>query len=212
MIIPGIFEKDFEEIKNKVKLIDEVAPLIQIDFADGKLVDGQTFLDISKLEKIETKAEFDIHLMVSNPTDFVMKKVKNITKVCTQIEVNPHHIMGFIMMTKKVGYKIGLSIEYKTPTEILDQYVSKIDYVQFMTITPGGSGRPFNEETLKKISDFRAQYKQIPIQVDGGINEETLLKVLKAGANDAVMTSEIFWAQNPKEAFNKFKKIMEENL
>lgn len=71
MIIPAILEKDFNEVKRKIKLLDGIAEKIQIDIIDSTIVEGKTFTDIYKLNEIDSKAEFDIHLMVKNPLSYL---------------------------------------------------------------------------------------------------------------------------------------------
>ena len=79
MIIPGILEKDFMEVVNKIQLVQDFTTIIQIDIADGKLVKGETFLEIDRIAEIKTKAEIEIHLMVENPLQYLVKKINNIS-------------------------------------------------------------------------------------------------------------------------------------
>ena len=86
MIIPTILENSFEEIVKKLKIIHQDAPKIQIDVADEKFTDSETFMDVSKLDAIETSASLELDLMVRNPIPFLEKRVKNAEKVCFNIE------------------------------------------------------------------------------------------------------------------------------
>lgn len=204
MIIPTILEKDFNEIKRKIFLVDDTAEMIQIDFADNKLVRGETFLDIYRLDEINSKSPLDIHLMVVNPTEFVEKKLKKGVKVCTQVEVNPHFLGGFITMANDLGYKTGLSINADTDLKILDDYISMIDFVQFMAVVPGGQEHEFIERVLEKIQTFKKVYPKMRTQVDGGVNKERVEEFIKIGVDDLVIGHEIFNNESPRQALINF--------
>ncbi|HLB51479.1 hypothetical protein A3F07_02630 [candidate division WWE3 bacterium RIFCSPHIGHO2_12_FULL_38_15] len=206
MIIPGIFESDFEEIKRKIKLVDSAARLIQVDVADGELVDGKTFTDIYKLDGIDTMSKFDLDLMVQNPIKYLEKKVQKAEKISMLIDAE-EYIEKFIETAKKLKYKVGLSLRPSTPVEKIEEYLDELDYVQFFTIRPGGSGREFQIEVLEKLEKFRTDYPSVPFQVDGGVDKDYLPLVLEAGAIDAVITSHIFNTQNPKEALEYFMGV-----
>jgi ribulose-phosphate 3-epimerase len=205
MIIPAIFEKDFNTVEQKIRLVEDEAKLVQIDIADGKQVDGLTFLDINKLNEIKTKSSLEIHLMVENPLKFLEKKVKNVTKICTQIEVSSN-IDDFITKARGRGYKVGLSLNPETPLNSLDPYLYKLDFVQLMTIKPGSQGRELQKSVLKKIVEFKQKNPDTPVQADGGINEENLLMVLNTGVDNLVIGSGIFGKEEKKKVY-KIKKI-----
>lgn len=192
MIIPAIMEIELEEIQRKIRLVETLAETIQIDIADGKLVDGTTFLDMALLSSIESQCPLEVHLMVINPTHFVEKSPKNINSIVSQVEAPG--IADFVREAKARGLMVGLSVNNTTDWHAVVPYIMRIDFVQFMTIAAGGQGRPFDESVLSKISDFKAEYPWITIQADGGIDKENLAKVLKAGADNAVIGSEIFHA------------------
>lgn len=210
MIIPAILEQDIEEVKRKVEVVEEVANLIHVDVADGKQVKGTTLLDFSGLDDFETSCVFEIHLMVQNPLDFLEPKLKRVIKICSQIEVAAHTTKSFVAQAKKLGYKVGLSLKEETPLTQLTPYLKDIDYVQLLSIEPGAQGRPFDPKVVDKIKHLRKDHPHLYIQVDGGIDEEHLMKILKAGANGAVIGSHIFESPSPQEAVQKFKKLNEE--
>ncbi|HSX39298.1 MAG TPA: hypothetical protein VLI92_01785 [Candidatus Saccharimonadales bacterium] len=211
MIVPAILETDFEEIRTKILQVENVATLVHIDVADGKFVDSTTCMDISGLDDIETSCAFEIHFMVNDPCKFVEKRVRKVIKVCTQIELNSHHIDMFIQKAKKLAYKVGLSLKEETLVTELKPYLDQIDYVQFVSVIPGKQGRPFDEHVVNKIKELHKTHPHMYIQVDGGLDEKNLLKILKAGAKGAVIGSHIFASADPAEAVQKYKKV-EENF
>lgn len=209
MIIPGILEIDFEEIKDKVNLIDKEAKVIQIDVADGVLVNNKTFQNVEKLDDIDTKATFELHLMVESPHEFMEKKIEKVSKAIAHIEARNIH--EFIAQAMEHKYKIGLCINPETPTRELRPFLSNIDYVQFMGIVPGAQGRSFKPEVLEKIVEFRDSNPDVHTQIDGGVGKNQLAKVLKAGVDDIVIGSTIFTAESPVEMLKELQRQVEEH-
>lgn len=207
MIIPAILEKDFEEVKRKVELVRDIAGLIQIDIADGLQVNGKTCLELKKIETLDThKAQIELHLMVKNPLQFLPNKTPHITKICTQIE-NIDCVDEFISRAKKQGYKVGLSLNSDTPIGKLNPYITKIDFVQFMTVEPGTQGSKYLDET-NKIKAFKKLYPQMPTQVDGGVTENNIHDIVRLGIDHVVVGSAIFNSKNVQEKFEELSKKM----
>ncbi len=202
MIIPAIYEKDFNTVITEIKAVDGVASLIQIDISDGKFVKNKTFDGIKRLDSIETPANFELHLMVTDPLDYVGEKLNKVTRICAHVEAND--VEKFIAKSKDLGYKVGLSINPETPLEDVAPFVESIDYVQFMTVIPGAQGNKFEIKVLDKIAIFKQTAPHIPIQVDGGIDEETLTRVLEAGVENVAVGSQIY--QTPKESLEHFEQ------
>ena len=207
MIIPGILEKTFEKVKKEVAAVDSVAKLVQIDICDGKFVHEKTFLAVERLDEIETPAEFELHLMVEAPLKFLSKKLKKVTRVILHVETSG--AASFVEMAKTLGYKVGVAINPQTKLEALAPFMGKVDFVQFMTVVPGAQGRDFSSEVLDKITIFRQTAPKVPVQVDGGIDEETLAMVIEAGAKDVVIGSQIF--QSPAESLKTFEERAKES-
>src|SRR3989344_3085593 len=201
MIIPGILEKDYNEIVRKINLIDNEADVIQIDLVDGSSFEGETYTDINKLDEIDTDSSLEIHFLVKEPGKYLNKKFKRVGRVVSQIEAQ--NIEDFINNADKLGYEVGLSLGLDTPLTAILPYVGKIDYAQFMTVLPGGQGRDFHAEVLDKIRKFKKLYPKTRVQVDGGINNENLAEVIKAGADDVVIGSGIFGIKKIVRKINK---------
>jgi len=203
MIIPGILEQNFDEVIRKVGLVDKLVQIIQIDIADGILVDGKTFSELERLDEIDTEASFDLHLMVLHPINYLKSKIQKVKSVCIHIEADGE-VPIFIQKAKEMGYEVGISLNPETDLSGVIPYLHQISYVQFMTVHPGKQGREFEEGVFGKIVEFRRRYEHIKTQVDGGINEETLKHVLNVGVDNVVIGSEIFGAKDPTWALKNF--------
>lgn len=215
MIIPVILEPTFEKAAEKIKLIEDVAPIIQIDIADNKLVDGKTFQEIERLDSLKTKAELQLHFMVQNPVDFLKRnrkfipfttvKIKNVSTVFTQL-VDSVQTETFFKLAKKLGYKTGISINTDQDNILIEPYLDEIDFAQFMSIIPGKQGNAFIPAVLAKITDFKKAHPSVTTQIDGGVNDTTLLQVLQTKVDNVTIGSAIFNSENPQEKYLEFSK------
>ena len=207
MVIPGIFEETTEQAAQEIVLIGNLATKIQLDIADGLMVDGKTFLDLSFLFDLQIKAEIQLHLMVQKPESFLIALPPVIKDVCAQAEAfmyNPICMESYNDVLKAKNIRVGLSFNPQTPFEDFEDCIKQCDYVQFMTINPGAQGRPFLMESLDKIARFKEKYPNVRLQVDGGISTETMRMVVKAGADDVVVGSQIFRSSNPAQTYQDF--------
>ncbi len=165
---------------------------IHIDVMDGKFVEDKQFTidEIKKLNNISMK-KLDIHLMVENPIEYIQKLDNlNIQYITFHIEVEKD-INKTIDKIKELGYKVGISIKPNTDINKLTPYLDKIDLILIMSVEPGKGGQTFLPNTpnrIKKIKELITN-KNILLEVDGGINNETISKI--GEANIAVVGSYI---------------------
>lgn len=204
MIIPGILEISFEEAKRKAELVGKYTKIIQIDIADGRLVNGKTFLDVEKIDSIDTKADIELHLMVKNPLDYLKTKAKKVV-----VHVEAQNIVAFINESKNKGFEVGLALNPDTPIEAIEPFLQNLSYVQFMTVVPGAQGRKFEKKVLKKIVLFKKKYPKIKVQTDGGTGKKHLEYVLRTGVDDIVIGSTIFDSEDPIKTLKKLQGQVE---
>ena len=215
MIIPGILEETFEEVIEKVRSVEEVTPEIQVDIADGKLVEGKTFLNINKLTFLNTKSTLSLHFMVKNPSKYLKttklvfpvlaRKIGCVSTVITQI-VNLKQVEKFIRTAKSIGYKVGVSLNHNQDTALIDPLLNEIDLVQFMSVVPGKQGNEFIPIVLEKIKKFKSIHPAIKTQIDGGISITNLSQVLETGVDNVIIGSAIFNSENPRDKILEFMK------
>lgn len=199
MIIPGILEQTFEEIKRKIQYVDCMAESIQIDVADDKQVDGRSFQEIDRLSEIKHKTPLEIHFMVESPLEYLSLykgKIEGVSKVCTQVTEDTKDVIENL---KRVNYKIGVSLNYEENLSLIEPFINELDYVQFMGVTPGKQGNPLIPGVLEKIKDFKRLYPNILTQLDGGANDITLPQILDSGVDNIVVGSAIFNSEDPEE-------------
>ena len=219
MIIPAILEENFDEVKRKIKLLEGVASVVQVDIVDGTIVEGKTFSDIQRLRNTNSETDINIHFMVENPLKFIKAsiffnilnktKIPTVSTLITQM-IKRDDLDNFINFSEKHGYKIGLSINSDEDVTVLEPYLKKLSVVQFMGVIPGKQGNPLIPEVLDKIKFFKKRFPDIKTQIDGGVNETTLPQILETGVDNIVVGSAIFNSEDPKEKFLEFSSIFNE--
>ncbi len=214
MIIPAILQENLEDIEHELRVVSDFATVVQIDFADGRLVEGKSFLDLEKILNIELPQKkpvpnLDIHLMVKNPFPYIKQTNKRIKSISAHVEAE-FNTKSWLQEVKNQGHETGISISPKTSWKTIEHLIPKIDYIQFLTVNPGLQGQKFQPEILNEIKAFRKEFPRKIIQADGGINESNILDVLKAGVDNVVIGSAILQKKNPEKAYKNFERIKNE--
>jgi len=204
-IIPTIIAKDFQEINEKIKKIESYVEWAQLDVMDGEFVNNSTWNKPRELKNLETNLKLEVHLMVNNPEEVIDQWIESgVKRIIFHYEATDKH-EEIIEKIKESGLEVGLAINPETSLEVIDNFIEKLDLVLIMTVNPGFGGQDFLEENLGKIKQLRGEYKDVNIGVDGGINLETALKVIQAGANLLASGSVIFNSNNIKETIKELK-------
>lgn len=203
-IIPAVIAESQEELSEKVKLVKSYAKLIQLDIMDGIFTQNKSIDFDFKLPK--TNCKFEAHLMVKNPDKWVKDNWQKVDIILIPIESckNPQQIISFLKRRKK---RVGFAINPETPIRKIRDYLDDIDQVLIMTVNPGFYGSKFLPETLEKVRQLRKLKPKMDIEVDGGINPETIKIARASGANLFVSGSYIFNSPNPKEAIENLQKL-----
>ena len=201
MIIPGILEQTFEELKKKIEIVDGMAESIQIDVADNKQVEGISFLEIERLGKVKHETPLEIHFMVERPLDYLPLeegRIDGVIKVCTQV-LDTKDFRDTFVNIKRLGYLTGVSLNPEEPLSLIEPLIDYMDYIQFMGVIPGKQGNPLIPQVLEKIKEFKYKHPGILTQIDGGVNDTTLPQILDSGVDNIVVGSAIFNSEDPKE-------------
>jgi len=206
-IIPAIIARNFEELQEKVKKAEPYVDWVQLDVMDGQFVENSTWNKPADLKKLETKVKLEAHLMIKNPEGYLDKWIKSgVKRIIIHFESTTHP-GEIIEKIKKAGLGVGLAINPETPIEKVDDFIDQLDLVLVMTVFPGRGGQLLIEETLDKIKKLREKYKNVNIEVDGGINMETAPKVIQAGANLLASGTAIFNSKDIEKTIQALKQI-----
>lgn len=209
-IIPGILEKDWEEIEKKIELVRSFARIIHIDIIDGKFADNTTFLDPAPFKKYSSDLFFEVHMMVVDPFSYIQPFARaGFRRFIGHIEHMQSQSL-FVTKAEEVG-EVGLAIDGPTDLAKIQVPFTDLDCLLSMTITAGKSGQMFNPGFAEKIKTLRSRDEFLPIEVDGGINDETIVDALNFGATRFVSTSFLF-SGDPKEQYDKLEKKIDRYL
>lgn len=202
-VIPGILEKDWSEIERKLEILKPFAKSVHIDIIDGKFANNITFMDPTPFKKYKEDFLLELHMMVEDPLVYLKPWADaGFQRFIGHIEKMPDPI-EFIAQGQLLG-AVGLAIDGPTGLESLAGVnLNDLDCLLLMTITAGFSGQAFDPNVLAKIREIRKKYEYIPIEVDGGMNAETIVKAKEAGGNRFISTSHLFKSENIAEEYRK---------
>jgi len=203
-IIPSIIAKNQKELDKRFNKVKNLSTKFHLDIMDGKFVKNKSLMFDFKLPK---KKQYEAHLMIKSPETWIKKNSQKVNFIIFHYESskNPKTI---IKLLKQKNKKIGISINPKTSINKIKPYLPQIDKVLIMTVYPGKYGAKFLNKMIIKIKQLRKLKPKLNFQVDGGINENTIKKVNKAGADIFVSGSYLQKSIDNKQAFLKLKSLI----
>lgn len=198
-IIPGILEKSWEDIEKEINILKTFSSKIHIDIIDGKFAKNLTFLDPTPFSKYSKELTFEAHLMVEEPINYLesfakagfKKFIGHIEKMASQED--------FVAEAELLG-EVSLALDLPTPLDLITTSFEDLDSVFLMDVKAGFSSQTFDPSLIEKIKTLRAK-TFIPIEVDGGINDQTIILAKDAGANIFVATSYISKSSEQLKAY-----------
>jgi ribulose-phosphate 3-epimerase len=210
-ICPSILNADQNQLQNEISKIAKASDLLHLDIMDNVFVPNFTF-DLYQAEQIiaESPIPVDAHLMITNPEDLAFRYGEFGCKSVTfhyEAAKQPHKCIEDIRST---GARVGLALKPDTPFSVISDFLPVIDMVLIMTVEPGFGGQSFMYQMMTKVKEARdeidrGRFKDIWLQVDGGISLETISTAFEAGADTFVAGSAVFKDSDPGSMIEKLR-------
>ncbi len=205
-LAPSILSSDFARLGEQVDLVlDAGATVIHVDVMDGHFVPpitiGPLIVDAIAERVHDRGAVVDVHLMIERPERHVEAFVKaGSDGITLHVEATPH-VHYALQQVREAGCRAGLALNPGTPAEAISPLLADLDLVLCMTVNPGWGGQPFiasSPEKVRRLAELTPD--GVIIEVDGGVDEDTVGACAEAGATLFVAGSAIFGRPDPGDA------------
>ncbi|MCB2097325.1 MAG: ribulose-phosphate 3-epimerase [Parvularculaceae bacterium] len=197
-IAPSILSADFARLGEEIAAVAAAgADFIHVDVMDGHFVPNLTIgpLVVSAIRKATT-LPFDVHLMISPVDLYIDDFARAGADILTVHPEAGPHLHRTLQSIRAAGMKPGVALNPATPAAVVEPVIGDVDLILVMSVNPGFGGQSFIRSQLKKIETIRklidASGREIMLEVDGGVNEQTAKDVIAAGADVLVAGSAVF--------------------
>ena len=204
IISPSLLSADFCDLKSDIDMINRSeADWLHCDVMDGVFVPNISFgFPVLQALKGICKKPLDAHFMIVKPERYIDTAAKAGVSIMTVHQEAVLH---------EAGMKAGVALNPATPVSALEDIIENVDMVLLMSVNPGFGGQKFIENTINKVRRLvklidQSQSKAI-IEVDGGVNNETAPRLVKAGVNALVSGNYVFKSLNPEEVIKQLKSL-----
>jgi ribulose-phosphate 3-epimerase len=193
MIIPAILEHDVNAFNDKLKIITTIPGVktVQVDFVDNTFSEKPS-LPVSELAKLSAPGvDFEAHLMVASPRNFHDYFIAGFSKVIVHYESFANELALEEAVTEIIGLGLvpAIALSPSTAVTVLRYMADSVKHFTLLSVVPGRQGQSFLPETLDRIKELRQIAPDAVIEIDGGLNTETIPWVIAAGAHDAIVGS-----------------------
>lgn len=213
LVSPSLLAANFLDLKSDVEMINRSeADWLHLDVMDGVFVPNISFgFPVMEAVASVCKKPLDVHFMIANPERYIEATAK-----IGAMMMNVHyeactHLHRIIQEIHASGMKAGVTLNPSTPVCVLEDIIKDVDMVLLMSVNPGFGGQKFIDNTINKIARLRKLIldsgSKALIEVDGGVDSETSIKLVQAGVNVLVSGSYIFKSADPISTIHSLKEL-----
>ena len=212
-IAPSLLSADFSRLADEVAMCEAGgADWLHVDVMDGRFVPNLTFgAKVIETVRRLTRLPLDVHLMVVEPESYFDAFAgAGANGLTIHVEVAPH-LHRQLARIRELGCAAGVALNPGTPVDSVREVVGELDLLLIMSVNPGFGGQQFIEASVDKIARARslldAAHSPAALEVDGGINRDTIARVCAAGADTFVAGNAIFSAKDPRGEIGALRHI-----
>lgn len=213
-IAPSLLSADFSCVAEEIRAVQAGgAEWLHLDVMDGRFVPNITWGPkiIGDLRKC-SDLPFDCHLMIVEPERYVEAFREAGADIITVHLEASSHAHRLLQQIRALGAKAGISINPQTPVSFLEHLIEETDVLLVMSVNPGFGGQRFIAESLEKLRQARElidrKNPQCILEVDGGVGDENIIEIARAGTDVAVMGNSIFNTPDPKATVERYRSLL----
>ena len=213
LVSPSLLAADFLNLKDEIEMINNSqADWLHMDIMDGVFVPNIAF-GFPVLEAVSKvcKKPLDVHFMIVHPEQYIEQTAKLGAMMMNVHYETCTHLHRTIQQIHAAGMKAGVTLNPSTPVSMLEDIIYDVDMVLLMSVNPGFGGQKFIENTIRKVKRLRKMIDDAGthtlIEIDGGVQDETAPRLVKAGADVLVSGSYVFKSADPHATIEALKKL-----
>jgi ribulose-phosphate 3-epimerase len=213
IIAPSMLAADFGNLQRDTEMVNNSeADWFHIDVMDGHFVPNISYgMPVIQAIKKHATKPLDVHLMIEKPERYIEEFANVGADIITVHYESTVHLHRTLRQIKDAGCKAGIVLNITTPISVLEDILPECYMILLMSINPGFGGQKFENVTYQRVKKLRRMINEqeldTRIEIDGGVTDKNIEKLVEAGADTFVAGSHIFKSPNPTEAIKRLKAL-----
>lgn len=215
-IVPAILAESEKQFEQSLRAVENDCDLIQVDVLDGTLFSNTNWFNPARIGALTTNVQMEVHLMVENPIPIVEAFKQHVpTFVRAIVSAEMHRPLGAVVghIQDILRIPVGVAVNPETPLHEIEEVLHQIDQLTIMAVHPGFQGQAFGDDLhigdptaiFEKIKQARNHRSDLTIEIDGGVTDELIEPLIKAGISRICVGSLIFRAPDPRAKLKELK-------